>query len=93
MIAIIFEVEPHPDKAAAYFDMAADLNIPVVAEGIETVQDWDALANLDCRYGQGYFFSRPAPAAEAKEIASLWRAPVAKRGKPYTSATAAMSAA
>jgi diguanylate cyclase (GGDEF)-like protein/PAS domain S-box-containing protein len=32
-----------------------------VAEGIETLQDWELLKKLGIDYGQGYFFSRPMP--------------------------------
>lgn len=44
MIAIIFEVEPHPDKASAYFDMAADLK-PVLEEmeGFISVERFESL--------------------------------------------------
>ena len=44
MIAIIFEVEPHADKATAYFDMAADLK-PVLEkmEGFISVERFESL--------------------------------------------------
>ena len=44
MIGIIFEVEPHPDKASAYFDMAADLK-PVLEkmEGFISVERFESL--------------------------------------------------
>lgn len=40
-------------------DMARNLNMVTVAEGIETQQDWDLLRNLGCDLGQGYFIGRP----------------------------------
>ena len=42
-------------------DLAANLGIPVVAEGVETADVRAALAALGCRTGQGYLFSRPRP--------------------------------
>jgi diguanylate cyclase (GGDEF)-like protein/PAS domain S-box-containing protein len=36
------------------------LGIDVVAEGIETDEELDLLLALGCRFGQGYFFARPA---------------------------------
>lgn len=33
----------------------------VVAERIETREEWDALRGVGATYGQGYFFGRPAP--------------------------------
>ncbi|TFC04623.1 putative bifunctional diguanylate cyclase/phosphodiesterase [Cryobacterium mannosilyticum] len=43
--------------------LADSLNLDVVAEGIETTGQRDLLTEMGCRYGQGYLFSKPAPAA------------------------------
>lgn len=48
--------------------LAASLGISVVTEGIETREQWEKLANMGCRYGQGYFFARPLPAEEASQL-------------------------
>ncbi len=48
----------------AIISMALALKINVIAEGIETEEQLDFLNNLDCHYGQGYYFSRPIPAEE-----------------------------
>ncbi len=37
------------------------LGMDVVAEGIETTKQLDLLQELQCEYGQGYFFSKPFP--------------------------------
>ena len=37
------------------------LGIPVLAEGIETVQQLDLLRSEACDEGQGYYLGRPAP--------------------------------
>ena len=47
----------------AIVTMARSLGLTVVPEGIETEAQRDALLALGCRYGQGYLFGRPAPAA------------------------------
>lgn len=39
--------------------MASRLGMLVTAEGVETLEDAQALAALDCRYLQGYWISRP----------------------------------
>lgn len=39
--------------------LAHNLEMRVVAEGIETVAQLDILQSLGCDYGQGYFFARP----------------------------------
>ena len=44
--------------------LAADLEIDVVAEGIETADQLAQITRLHCSHGQGYHFSRPLPAAE-----------------------------
>ena len=41
--------------------MAKWLNIPVVAEGVETQSQIDFLREIGCDYIQGYYFSRPIP--------------------------------
>jgi diguanylate cyclase (GGDEF)-like protein/PAS domain S-box-containing protein len=43
--------------------MAHKLDIKVIAEGIETLEQRDILIAAGCDYGQGYFFSKPVPAA------------------------------
>lgn len=48
----------------AIIALAKTLNLDVIAEGIETQAQRDSLQSLNCGYGQGYFFSRPMPAAQ-----------------------------
>ncbi len=45
-------------------DLAARLELSVVAEGIETQDVWEQLRSLGCEIGQGYLISHPAPADE-----------------------------
>ena len=45
-------------------DIADFLNVPVIAEGVETERQLDALKSLGCEIVQGYFFSKPVPAYE-----------------------------
>ena len=45
-----------------------NLNIEVVAEGIETMKQLELLRSLGCKSGQGYLFSRPVDAAAAEEF-------------------------
>ena len=45
-------------------DIAKQLNIPVVAEGVETKAQLDMLKKKGCAVAQGYYFSRPLSAAE-----------------------------
>jgi diguanylate cyclase (GGDEF)-like protein len=43
--------------------LSHELAIDVVAEGIETSEEDDALRSMGCTYGQGFHYGRPAPAA------------------------------
>lgn len=44
--------------------MAQELNIDLVAEGIENSEQLNYLKELNCYYGQGFLFSRPVPIEE-----------------------------
>jgi len=48
--------------------LAQNLNLKVVAEGLETGDQVSALIAMDCDYAQGFYFSRPVPAAEAENL-------------------------
>ncbi|WP_313951994.1 EAL domain-containing protein [Accumulibacter sp.] len=44
--------------------LASTLGLSVIAEGVETVEQRDALASQGCNAYQGYLFSQPLPVAE-----------------------------
>jgi EAL domain-containing protein (putative c-di-GMP-specific phosphodiesterase class I) len=48
-------------------DLGRNLGLQVVAEGVETEDGWQQLADLGCDVAQGYFLSRPVPADELGE--------------------------
>jgi diguanylate cyclase (GGDEF)-like protein len=54
--------------------LAHSLGLRVTAEGIEDIDQLNALTALGCEYGQGYHFSRPLP---AEDIAAMLAAPAA----------------
>lgn len=45
-------------------DIADYLGVPVIAEGVETEEQYLALKKLGCTIIQGYYFSKPVPADE-----------------------------
>lgn len=51
------------------FDIARNLNIEVIVEGIETRQQATILLSMGAKRGQGYLFGRPSPAINAIEDA------------------------
>ncbi|TAA73315.1 bifunctional diguanylate cyclase/phosphodiesterase [Planococcus salinarum] len=50
--------------------MAHDLELNVIAEGVETKEQLEFLKNERCHQAQGYYFNRPLP---PKEIAALYQ--------------------
>jgi diguanylate cyclase (GGDEF)-like protein len=44
--------------------LAHRLDLTVVAEGVESAEQWRDVSQLDCDWYQGYFFSRPMTAGE-----------------------------
>ncbi|MFZ5871491.1 MAG: EAL domain-containing protein, partial [Actinomycetota bacterium] len=49
-------------------DLAHELGLTVVAEGVEDAGTWDALAALGCDVVQGYLVAQPMP----PEAATAW---------------------
>ena len=45
-------------------EIAEFLNVPVIAEGVETKEQCDLLKKMSCDVIQGYYFSRPVPPEE-----------------------------
>jgi EAL domain-containing protein (putative c-di-GMP-specific phosphodiesterase class I) len=45
-------------------DLARNLGLHVVAEGVETSEIWSELRDLGCDFAQGYLLSRPLPAED-----------------------------
>jgi diguanylate cyclase (GGDEF)-like protein/PAS domain S-box-containing protein len=56
-----------PAVVRAVVDLAAQLDLRLVAEGIEEPAQLEVLRGLGCHSGQGYFFARPMPAAQVVE--------------------------
>jgi len=53
---------------AGILQIAAALDVDVVAEGIEQASERDLLAKLGCRLGQGYLYSRPVTLSQAQAL-------------------------
>lgn len=49
-------------------EMAKNLGMDVITEGVETKDQVEALAEIGCRRFQGYYFSKPVPVFEFEEL-------------------------
>ena len=72
-------VSPLPARSAqsvirAVMALAKELGLHVVAEGIETAEQAEFLAELDCDIGQGYIIGKPMNARDFAEWVKLWQA-------------------
>jgi EAL domain-containing protein (putative c-di-GMP-specific phosphodiesterase class I) len=52
----------------AILSLAKSLELHVTAEGIENAEQFALLKDLGCDIGQGYYFSRPLPPADAEKL-------------------------
>ena len=51
--------------------MSHALGLKVVAEGIETTQQFEQLKAFDCDYAQGYLFSKPISADDMTHLLAV----------------------
>jgi diguanylate cyclase (GGDEF)-like protein len=58
---------------AAITQLGQTLHMEVVAEGLETPDQVEALSRLDCPLGQGYHFAKPLSAEQATELMASGR--------------------
>jgi len=56
----------------ATVQLAHDLELAVVAEGIEDPATVEALSEMGCAVGQGFYFLRPSPAPEVEQRLDEW---------------------
>ncbi|MGI9280340.1 MAG: GGDEF/EAL domain-containing response regulator [Endozoicomonas sp.] len=56
----------------ANIGLAHTLKMSTVAEGVETIGEWQLLDNLNCDMAQGYFIAKPMPVSELKEWERSW---------------------
>ncbi len=53
-------------------NLARELDMSVVAEGIETDAQAEVLRQMDCDFGQGFLYARPQPLAAALDLIRFW---------------------
>ncbi|KRE31775.1 hypothetical protein ASG82_02055 [Mycobacterium sp. Soil538] len=72
----IAQILTHPTSATivrTVIGMAHALGLTPVAEGVENAEVVDRLCEYGCRVAQGFYFSRPLPAAEMSELLETQR--------------------
>jgi len=58
-ISNVHEHDNHRAIIRTIVDLANNLNMSTVGEGIEHLADAQLLQQMDCKYGQGYYFAKP----------------------------------
>jgi len=56
-------------------ELAHNLGLSVVAEGVETAKAWRLLVALGCNEGQGYFMGKPMPYEQFLGWLGMWSPP------------------
>lgn len=59
-------------KYDASMAIAKQLDMEVVAVGVEDENDWNNLRRTGCNFAQGYFIAKPMPAAELPDWIKSW---------------------
>ena len=82
LIAGLGSDEEQSNFVAAVLHLIDACGLTAVAEGIETAEQAAELVRLGCASGQGYYFSRPVPAAQIEALISPG-APGSRRRCPH----------
>lgn len=56
-------------------NLARRLNMSVVAEGVETREEWNLVERLGCDFVQGFYCSRPVENSELMKLLNSWNGP------------------
>jgi len=64
----VYERGNHQAIIKTIIDLAANLNMATVGEGIENEADADLLRSMGCIYGQGYYYYKPLPGDEIEKF-------------------------
>jgi len=74
--SFVLGIKDRKDQAivSATIDLAHQLGLSVVAEGVENADALDRLAALGCEYAQGYHIGKPMPPQDFLAWLAQWRA-------------------
>jgi EAL domain-containing protein (putative c-di-GMP-specific phosphodiesterase class I)/CRP-like cAMP-binding protein len=68
----------HPQSLVlvrSIINLARNLGMKVIAEGIESMKEASILKGLGCEYVQGYWFAKPMPFDDAVKFIQSWQPP------------------
>ncbi|MFP7723546.1 EAL domain-containing response regulator [Lysobacter sp. A3-1-A15] len=74
----VLRAHEQPRKRAvieASIELARKMGLSVVAEGVETVEEWQMLSELGCDTAQGFLISHAVPGADLTDVVTRWRQP------------------
>jgi diguanylate cyclase len=63
--------------------LSKGLKLPVVAEGVERLQEAEMLNDMGCEQAQGYYFGRPLDSSATLQLIKAWKAAEVRSGQPY----------
>jgi len=70
--SFVSDLDTNRDESATMIEtilqLARNLQMETVAEGVETASHAEILRKMGCEFGQGYFYSRPLRAADAEVL-------------------------
>ncbi|RLJ69965.1 PAS domain S-box-containing protein/diguanylate cyclase (GGDEF)-like protein [Hydrogenivirga caldilitoris] len=73
-VSFVREIDTDPDDRAivnAIIQLAKNLGLRTIAEGIESEEHLQILKELGCDFGQGYFLGKPMPEGEVMRVLGL----------------------
>jgi len=68
--SFINNVHEHQNNRAiikTIVDLATNLRMATIGEGIENIEDAQLLQKMDCLYGQGFYYAKPMPAIDMEK--------------------------
>jgi len=80
--SFIKTLHERPESAkivAAIIGLGKSLGVPTTAEGVESQRDAEVLRGLGCTIAQGFYYSKPVPAADLAEVVKSLSPPPSKR--------------
>jgi len=80
--SLVYQMSKQPQSRKivnAILTLAKELELDVVAEGIETLDDSQYLQSKSCKYGQGYLYSKPLCKNDFMALIKSWDANVFRK--------------